>query len=142
MGEGLKLRTLGGAEWDERAGVTMHDRDHVRPQLVDLAVDIALAHLRHVDMRERVTVHVEGDDVSRRDHAGRDVARHQVSALGFALVADADVPERIDDVEAEQDLVGEHEIVELKLGRAGELGGFGRSSLGASSLSSFGIHSH
>src|SRR5262249_42654466 len=97
-------------------------------------------------MRERIAIHVEGDDVARGHHAGRNVARHQVSVRGIALVTDADVPEGVDDVEAEQDLVGEHEVIELDLGRAGEPGSsrLGTSVLVLRSLvlSNFGIHWH
>src|SRR6185295_15595292 len=44
--------TLCGPERDQRARVTMHDRHDFRPQLVDFAMDEALAVLRLVGMSE------------------------------------------------------------------------------------------
>ena len=116
-------RALGRAKGNQRVGVAMHHRHHVGAQLVDLAVDEALGILRLVRMGQRREVHVEQHDVLRRHHARRQMACHQV-VVRIVRVPHADVPEGVDRLEAEQDLVGEHEVGEQFLGRGEFLGSF------------------
>ncbi len=126
---GRSFAPLAVPNGNERTGVAMHDRHHVGAHLVDLAMDEALAVLRLVGMRERVAVEVEGDDVLRASPCRAAGGATSDSCCGSLVVPHADVPEGIDDVETEQDLVGEHEVVEQGLG------GFGEAVLAGSSAS-------
>ena len=114
-------RALGGAERDERPRVAMHDRGHFRAQLVDFAVDEALRILRPVRMGERVALEVEGDDVLRRDHARRQVPRHEIE-VRVGRMAHAQMSEGIDDVIVKQNFVAQDEVIEQILRQLGQFG--------------------
>ena len=83
----------------------MHHRIHVRPRLVDLAMDEALDIGLPAARVERLAVEVEGYDVGHRDVARGDSLRLQV-LLGIARVAHADMAEAVEHGVVDEDVVG------------------------------------
>src|SRR5215831_13284119 len=89
--------------------MAVHDCVDVRTQLVDLAVDEALAVDRSAARIEGVAVEIERDQVVDRDIAWCDGLHLQVE-VGIARVADADMAERIEHAVVGEDVVGGDQI--------------------------------
>ena len=89
----------------------MADRHHVRPRLVDLAVDHALGILRRGIARPAGEVEVELDRSSGSTSSGARRARQDV-AVGIVGMAHADVPEGVEHALVGDDAVGDRELAE------------------------------
>ena len=99
----------GHAERDHAFAVVVHDRHHVRPRLVERAVDEALEIGRAAARIDRVAFEREFHDVGGLDAVGRARAREQI-ALRIVGMARADMAEGIDDRLAGEDAVGGDEL--------------------------------
>ena len=93
--------------------MAVHHRIDVRPRLVDLAVDEALAveQLAVVLGIDGLAVEIEHEDIGRGHRFRRDRARHQI-AMRIARIAHADMTEGIEHVEPRQRAVGGDEVVD------------------------------
>ena len=89
--------------------MAVHDRVDVRPHLVDLAMDEALAIGRAAVGIDRIAVEIEGDDVRHR-HVARRHRLHLQIAVGIARVAHADMAEGVEHAVLGEDVVGRHQI--------------------------------
>src|SRR5437773_7983468 len=104
-------RHVGDAERHYRGGVVVHHRHHLRPALVDLAVDEALAH-RFAPLRiERPAVEVVLHQVCELHALGRDRARYEI-AVRVARRAQAHVPVGVDHAVLSEDAVSRDEVFE------------------------------
>ena len=93
--------------------MTVHDRLHVGPLLVDLAVDEALAVEPVLGRRNRHAVEIVGEQILFGDEHRRQMARHHV-LLRVLVVPDAEVTERVDDAVLEEDLVADEQILDQR----------------------------
>ena len=127
--QGPQPHSLDHAERHDRMAVAVHHRGHVGTAAVDLAVDEAL----QIDL---APLRVHGLAVQRELHdvVGRDLARRHVAgeeeAVGDAVVADADMAEGIHHALVEQDVVGEHELLDQAAGGLGRRTGAVRHRYG------------
>jgi len=87
----------------------MADRHHLRPRLVNLAVDHALGILPDAGLRERPRFQIVRDEVVGRDQFGRARTRQQIP-VGVARHAHADMAEGVDHTLVGDDAVGEREL--------------------------------
>ena len=86
-------------------------RHHVRPRLVDLAVNDALEEQPVLARAHRPVVEIERDDVVGGDLGGRHAAGEPV-ALRVARIARADVAIGVEHAVVAQDPVGGDQIVD------------------------------
>src|SRR5262245_2820805 len=99
------------AERDHARAVVVHDRMHIRPRLVDAAVNEALQIGRPVTRIDGIALERELHDVVLLDALGRACAREK-EALRVVGMARAHVPERIHDTLMRQDAVGGDDLFE------------------------------
>src|SRR6478672_3469193 len=92
----------GQAERDDRLRMRMDDGHDVRPRLVDLAMDVALA-IDAAPLRlQRLTVgYAQREDVVLRDQRGRHRTWHQEN-VRVSRRPDRDVPEAVENVLVDQ----------------------------------------
>src|SRR5262245_16146130 len=86
-------------------------RLHVRPQLVDLAVDEAFDHAAAVFRFDRIGVKVVFHDVARGDQKRRERPGHQI-AIWIAWMTDADVSVGIEYALLGKDTVGHDKVLD------------------------------
>ena len=91
--------------------MAVHDRHHVGPGAVDLAMDEALEIDAPGLAIARRAVQVELDDVAGLDGGGRHVARQQ-EMVRVLVVAHARMAEGVDHALVEQDVVGVDQILQ------------------------------
>src|SRR5215510_9373610 len=84
---------------------------HVRPRLIDAAVDEALEIRRPVARVDRIAFERELHDVVLLDALGRTRSRQQ-EALGIVGMARAHMPERVHDTLMREDAVGGDDLFE------------------------------
>src|SRR5205807_6994610 len=89
-----------------------HHRHHLRPALVDLAVDKALAHRFAPPLVERPAVEVVLHQILELHALGGDRAREEI-AVRIARRTQAHVPVGVDHAVLRQDAVSSDEVVEL-----------------------------
>ena len=104
------------AERDELRRVGMHDRHHVRPRFVDLAVEEALLILVRSVAPDRLAVEVVFNDVVGRHDAGRHIARDE-EMTRIAPASDADMSVGIQEAQflRGQHPIGENQVVNQRL---------------------------
>ncbi len=89
----------------------MHDRAGVRPRAVDLAMDEPFEIERVAASVERIPLEVELHDIGGPHQRRRDTASQQ-EPVAVRRMADADVPEPVDHVLVEQDMICRHKLVD------------------------------
>ena len=113
MADRAELRGLDDAEGHHGGRMAMHHRHHIRTRLVDLAMDEAFEIDGAAIGGQRMAVDVEFDDVVRRHQGGRHVAGQQI-ALGIGVAAHAHMAERVHHALAEQDAVGDRQLLDQR----------------------------
>ena len=104
---------------------------HVRPRLVDLAVDEALEEHAAAALVDGIAIEIELHDVGGGDVRRRHRARHQV-AVRIGRVADADMAKGVEHALIGQNAVRRDEIVDqCGIDRAARGGRLGRGEVGA-----------
>ncbi len=93
--------------------MAVHHRIDVRPRLVNLAVDEALAVKQHAVIFgiDRLAVEIEHQDIGRGDRFRRDRTRDHI-AVRIARIAHADMAEGVEHVKPRQRAIGGDEIVD------------------------------
>src|SRR5438552_9780743 len=103
-------------ERDHRSRMAMHDRHHVRPRAVDLAMNIALDEPLPALARQRLALRVELHHVRRRDQRRGARARHE-EALRAAVAAGADMAVGVEHLVRGEDTARGDEILNQRTAR-------------------------
>ena len=99
--------------WDHRRRMAVHNRTHLRPRLIDFAVNEAFEVHRAATLIDRRAVEVVFEDVLGRHQCGRHAARHQV-AVRILVVPRADMAKAIHDALVVQNMIGRHEVIDQR----------------------------
>src|SRR3989454_10436970 len=104
------------AERDHRGRMAMHDRHHVRPSAVDLAMNIAFDEYLAALARQRLAVRVELHHVRRRDQRRGARARHE-EAVRAAVAAGTDMAVGVEHLVRGEDAARGGEILDQRAAR-------------------------
>jgi hypothetical protein len=115
-----RLVRLHHAERDDGVGVAVYDRDHVRAEAIDFAVNEPFEINRSAGCSERVAVEIEFQNV-RGCHQRRRHAASEQEAVRPLVVPDADMPERIDHILVVKDMVRCHKVGDKARIRCGRI---------------------
>ena len=99
------------AERNEARGMVVTDRHHIRPRLVDFAVDDALEEQPVLARTQGPVVEIELDDVVG-GNLGRRHAAGEPIAIGITRIARADVAVGVEDAAVGENAIGRDEIVD------------------------------